>query len=586
MSFGGVQRGLRHTHYNLRHPGQWVTGALVWLLLIVPFKLIVRLARAAWYRPAAAAVAALGVIVTIKAGPVLGASAVIAVGAAAASWRAVRIGRSWGGSPGVWPTLSALSSAGWRVWVLRRDWPSAADAVKLTVTATGAPCHLGKVTMRSPMRAEAVIRVAGTNAAGWDKLAGEPMTLLARELGLRSVTIEPLRSKPKLGLLTFYWASRLDGTLGIAELPAPQAGWAMFGIGEDDKAVGLRLDVSTLFVGESRSGKSSTAWAMVCSTLEQQALSGGHPVEWWLIDQSQTEFASLVPSVGDRYAKGQNQAIGLLRRLQEECGRRAEWLEQRGKRKWEPGMEGMPRIILIVDEFLMLINKRMNRKAGTQAEGLLTYVLSQAAKYGVVVWAGSQAGQIAVVGQLRELFQQRLCLSSASRAMTDCALGEGANAAGADCHNLVVPRDAGMGWVRHDDRSGYRKFRAVFVTDAHAGQIGRGHLPDDLLRARGKPGRAVAKPGWVYVLWSWQAEDGLRDCLYVGMTSEADPADRWRDHVFGAGRKEWADEVDPECTQTYDCGTKEQAEAEEIRLIHELNPEHNVKRYITVKVQR
>lgn len=554
----------------------WTAYALLWLAW--------RILRGAWYRPALGTVAAVGLLITLEAGLVIGASAALALGASTATWRAVRIGRVLGGSKGLWPTLTALSSAGVRGVRLRRDWPSAADAVQLVGKDSGQPIRLGRLSLIGPTRASAVIRLAGTAAPVWDKLAGDPMALLARELGVRSATIEPIRGKSALARLTFYWASRLDGAVPLGELPPPRAGWAMFGLGEDDHGIGLRLDVSTLFVGESRSGKSTTMWALIASTLEQQTLPGGHAVQWWVIDQSETEFASLQPLAAGRYVKGQNQAKGMLDALQAECRRRAKTLEAAGKRKWAPGDPDMPRIILVIDEMLQLINKRLNPKMGQACEGLLMYVLTQAAKYGVVAWAGTQAGQVATVSYLRDFFQQRVALSTASRAMTDCSLGEGAHAGGADCHNLVVPRDAGTGWARHDDRSGYRKFRSCMVENDEAELLGTGQLPDSVRRARGNRSRLAEYPGWVYVLWSEPDSRGQRECLYVGKTREAVARNRWRDHLWGSDMQEWADEVD--WVDEIPCADAEDAGRREVEMIHRLNPRYNIIRYDVVRADR
>jgi S-DNA-T family DNA segregation ATPase FtsK/SpoIIIE len=354
----------------------------------------------------------------------------------------------------------------------------------------------------------------------------------------------------------------------------------MFGLGEDDRPVGLLLKVSTLIVGESRSGKSSTVWAMVASTLEQAKLPSGEPVEFWVIDQSQTEFAAIQP-IAARYAKGQGQAIGLLRALWGEAANRARSMGEGSLRVHAPTAES-PRIVLIVDEMLHLVSKKLEPKDGKAAEGLLFMLLTQAAKYGIVVWCGTQAGKVNIVGDNRDFFQQRICHSAGSKFMTDAALGDQAYARGADCHKLTIPFDAGIGWMRDYERSGYRKFRSVWVPDDDVAVIGRGESPDGLLAARGLPTRELSAPGAVYVMWGPEEADGMRECLYVGQTRQADPADRWRTHLSGSAAKEWADEV--AMVKVHDCQSAADALSLERQLIHQLRPKHNIIRYVSERV--
>ena len=120
-------------------------------------------------------------------------------------------------------------------------------------------------------------------------------------------------------------------------------------------------------------------------------------------------------------------------------------------------------------------------------------------------------------------------------------------------------------------------FRGVWVDDRAVEVIGHGHIPGKLAEERAKQAGVKPPPGAVYVFWGEPDENGEQECLYVGMTKEGRPEDRWRDHIRGIGRKEWADEVAE--VEVLEAGTKRGAVRLERQKIRELDPRYNRVKY-------
>jgi hypothetical protein len=467
------------------------------------------------------------------------------------------------------------------------------------------------------VRVTAVANVSATGRHIDDWLTprmGDLRQLLGKPL--HSVTVTEVRGRAGLARFSFRYGSPLEEVQPITALPDPLPGWAFFGLGADGEPAGVRLDLSTLFTGESRSGKSTSMWCYILSALEQWYRANGDPVEFWVIDLALTEFHDIQPLTADlrpqfnsldperglkghRYATTQAQACQLLRLAMEEADRRARILTERHQKKLHPS-EDLPRIVIVVDEALRLVESRGDasiQRLGTEATMRLRQILTQHSKFGVSVIAGTQASKIEVLTHIRDWFQQRVAFSTATKEMTDTALGQGAAAAGANCHQLSPYWDAGRGFMHRDGHSGFFEMRGIYLTDDDTAVIGRGEIPDRLLARRGEKTSKEKTPGAVYVIWGApdpaghpDAEGVARRCLYVGMTVELDPADRWLDHLGGATgaagtRKKWADKVEriDVIAEDEDTGmplTKRDAELLERRLVRLYNPSENDIRYL------
>lgn len=557
--------------------------------------------REGWYRPHVALAVVVSTLAAFWGGPLSGPIVFVTLATGRLIWMVDRFGRACGAPRRfLRPTLIPLSRAVWRTWRLRRRWPLAVQFLKLGHGLTGEPPRTRHWEYHSPVRASCVVNLSNAPRHIVDDVT-RGTSLLAQTLKLHSVMVEPVRGRPGLARFTCYWGSRLEEVIPITALPEPMPGWAWFGLGEDEEPAGLKLEFSALFVGESRSGKSTAMWASVLSSLEQWQ-RGGEPVQFWVIDLALTEFAAAKPLTRDdrtefaseafegyRYATTQPQANALLRLLEEESKRRARLMMESDGRKLRP-TEDMPRIVLVVDELLRLIEKKGGRNAqalGSEAEGRMRMLLTQYAKFGIVAWAGTQASKVEVMTSIRDWFQQRVAFSTSTTQMTDCALGEGASASGAASHTLSVHRDGGRAWMKRDGFSGYYPVRGVWVDDDATRVIGQGRVPDPLLAARGQPTSRMKTPGAVYIMWGPPDEGGQMECLYVGVTTEQDPSARWVRHLGGARRKEWVRpgievEVIAEDETSGRPLSKRDAALLERRKIRELHPRYNDVRYVTV----
>jgi len=594
------------THDVSHHVGFYAAWTVV--VLLARLGQLTRWAlREGWYRPRLATAVAVSSLVGFWTTPLGFVITLATTMLGIATWEVINFGHSTRASAWAYGrSLKDLSRLVYRAWVVARRWRDlAAGFLKAEHGLTGDAPRLRQWRFHSRVRASCVVNVSNAKQHIVDDLAGKA-PILAQTLKLHSAAVEPVRGRPGLARFTFYWGSRLEEVQPITELPEPQTGWAFFGLGEDEQAAGIRLDLSALFAGESRSGKSTAMWAAILSTLEQYE-AGGDPVEFWVVDLALTEFADAVPLTeddrpefatdlfgGNRYATTQGAACVMLRMLTAEANRRAALMA--GKARKLTPTEEMPRIVLIVDEMLRLIEKTGGKDAarnGTEAEGGLRQLLTQYAKFGITAWAGTQASKVDVLTSARDWFQQRVAFSTATPQMTDTTLGTGAAAAGATCHQFSPHRDAGRGFMKRDGYAGYFPFRGVWIADDHTQAIGRGEIPDELAVARGIPTaqaqREQDRPGAVYLFF-----DEAGNLLYVGKTREFIPSDRWLDHFGGSTEQPWSAEVHQVVVETAYPGTgqpysERDAVQVERRYIREGHPtlggglpRHNKERYATV----
>jgi len=133
-----------------------------------------------------------------------------------------------------------------------------------------------------------------------------------------------------------------------------------------------------------------------------------------------------------------------------------------------------PHDLMIVDELLLLA--KLLKEGAESPPGMILTVGRKAA---FTVCALSQLPQKDVIGDLRDLFPQRIALAMRSRSMTDAVLGPGAVAAGALAHEIPGSMP-GVGFMYSDGTRGYTRIRAALVDDEEADLIARGCLPDGL----------------------------------------------------------------------------------------------------------
>jgi hypothetical protein len=135
-----------------------------------------------------------------------------------------------------------------------------------------------------------------------------------------------------------------------------------------------------------------------------------------------------------------------------------------------------PLDLTVIDELLLL--KSMLKKGIDSPMGEILAVGRKAAFF---IWACSQLSQKETLGEIRDLFPQRVGLALRSRELTDAVLGSGASAQGALCHEIAEDMP-GVGYRYYAGSRGYARFRGAYVPDDTIDLIARGVLLDDLIQ--------------------------------------------------------------------------------------------------------
>lgn len=228
-----------------------------------------------------------------------------------------------------------------------------------------------------------------------------------------------------------------------------------FGIDDDGDIVSIAPDRSLLIVGESGSGKSSVTWALV-----KGMKTTGLPHKLHVLDpKGGVELSELEDYEHTvNYASKSSEAADVVRKVEKQMFKTYEWMDREGIRKIQICPE-RPLNVLIIDELLLLT---VIMKEGIESP--LGKLLTQGRAAGYVVWACSQLPQKDVVGPLRDLFVQRMCLAVRSASMTDAVLGDGAERDGAKCSAISLSTP-GVGYMYIEGEMGYKRFRSVYIDD-------------------------------------------------------------------------------------------------------------------------
>ncbi len=357
---------------------------------------------------------------------------------------------------------------------------------------------------------------------------------LAEVTGCAEVDVRPIRDQ-HTAIVTFMWTQPLERILPAAELPRAPEGHIAYGIRRDDKPATIVAGLSVLTSGLTGSGKSSLEWAMLAD-LNRQGIN----VDLYASDpKGGIELGVLKELKGDRtsslYVADYCDNALDTKRLIEACERTMKERQARQQgRKWTvKDAESEPLVILLLDECIEVM-ATMKTAGPTNNKSLpltqLKTIISQGRASGVMVIASTQMAQKEVLGDVRDMFAQRLCLATRSAINTDMVLGDGAEAAGAFCSRIV--NRPGIGYSFNETQRNYSLFRAAWCDDDDIKRIALGQTPDgmDTGHGKGEVNRSTA----VYRFYN-----ANRELLYVGIT--VDLAARWGQH---AASKPWWSEVD------------------------------------------
>lgn len=416
--------------------------------------------------------------------------------------------------------LSGRIRAVHRISQVKRRWYSVCLKSKLVGTVDKEPPTIG------------ILRAHGEAIRGVIDLGGSGLTIadvrncagrIVSSMGCRSVRITD-GEWPSECEIEFRWSDPLRSVVELDQLEVMEdQSLVSVGLTEDIDQATIDIRLSALMIGQSGSGKSSLAWAMLAG-FQRQAIpvrlrvidpAGGVELaalaaagEWvWTTRTTEApDGQAIIRYMGQarkvhgpaRPVGGPPRAISGDKTALRVCGpcmrgerlafhvhaytdriKEAEivtkgWrdamdvrLRSMKSRKHSPTLEE-PHDLLIIDEMLLCGDILKGGATGDLGQGLAI-----GRKAAFTCLGLSQLPQKETLGQVRDLFPQRLCLATRNREQTDITLGQGASAEGARAHKIPLSMP-GVGYLYVDGRREYVRFRGAVVDDATADMIAIG----------------------------------------------------------------------------------------------------------------
>jgi S-DNA-T family DNA segregation ATPase FtsK/SpoIIIE len=223
---------------------------------------------------------------------------------------------------------------------------------------------------------------------------------------------------------------------------------------QTDQQAAISMTTSLLIAGASESGKSNLVWYLLSSLNEL-----GIPYRLWVIDPAGgVELNDLEQSPLTRqYVDRVKDISRIVNAFRASMDTRLSAMKSRRVRRHFP-TTSEPLEIMVIDE-LLLCKKELQ---GGDADSPLGEVLASGRKALHIVWGCSQLGQVDVIGRIRDLFPQRICLRTRNQEMTDAVLGTSATSDGANCHRISRK---GEGYVWTDLSGVFEKFNTPLVRE-------------------------------------------------------------------------------------------------------------------------
>jgi S-DNA-T family DNA segregation ATPase FtsK/SpoIIIE len=325
----------------------------------------------------------------------------------------------------------------------------------------------------------------------------------------------------------------------------------------------ITLTKSVLIGGESESGKSNLVWYILSQLNDHQIPYRLHVIDpAGGVELSDLETAPITRQYVDRI--GEIPAI--VSNFRKSMDRRMASMKQRHQRRHFPTI-AEPVEILIIDEIL-LCKKELK---GGDADSPLGEVLASGRKALHIVIACSQLGEKLVIGQIRDLFPQRLCLRTRTSDITDAVLGSQATQDGAMCHRITA---RGEGYAFTDQSGVFEKFSAPLVRETATVALGGTTAPTIPIPTRRSPRR---HRGRTFVYQFFNTDDPTHPYYnrpaYVGITNN--PRKRFKQHEQEWPTYEWSTIVTSR-TKITAYPTWDEAKAMETQLIEYWKPIYNV----------
>ena len=320
------------------------------------------------------------------------------------------------------------------------------------------------------------------------------------------------------------------------------------------------LTKSVLIGGESESGKSNLVWYILSQLNDAQI-----PYRLHVIDPAGgVELADLENSPLTRqYCDRIGEISKIVQSFRRSMDRRLAIMKRRHQRRHFP-TPAEPVEILVIDEILLC---KKELKQG-DADSPLGEILASGRKALHIVIACSQLGEKLVIGQIRDLFPQRICLRTRTSDITDAVLGSQATQDGAVCHRIT---HRGEGYAFTDQSGVFEKFNAPLVRETATVALGGTTAPTVPIPTRRSPRRNRGRT-YTYQFFNTDDLQVQRPC-YVGITNN--PRKRFKKHEEEWPQYEWSTIVHSR-TKIRAYSTWEEAKAMETRLIEYWQPIYNV----------
>jgi predicted GIY-YIG superfamily endonuclease len=390
--------------------------------------------------------------------------------------------------------------------LLARKWSPACDRFGLTEPGRGGDApKLRKVKAMAGGSIEAQVVTA-------DAMIPEA-EFLKRSSDFASVfqchDVIMTRTGPGEVRVVFHWRDAVGRILPLADLPVPPKGKVAYGIQANGQAAAFQMRQSVLIGGLTEHGKSNAVHAAIASLLRDQI-----PIWLYISDpKGGMELGAYGRRIGEKngnltvkgYATTPAESEKMFALVHKNMQTRQRVFAEGGKRGWEPGPDN-PLVVVICDELLELPE---TLKKGSTSD--LASIVRLGRAVGYTAWVCTQVGQLDAVGRLRNFIPQRMSFATRDSQTTNAFLGDGASAAGADCHNIRQP---GIGYALNSQDRAAQKFRAAFVDDKDLELIAAGTLPPELIaHTREQIGEVIGEHAL------YRHFDIEKNLLYVGETN-------------------------------------------------------------------
>ena len=341
---------------------------------------------------------------------------------------------------------------------LKRKWPKAVSAANLTEQVSSHKIlvpHLSHIEISSPTGHEvsALVDMSTTGKTSRDLQRNiETVTSVLGAYQTRVEKISPAQSR-----ITVYFerpnfrspTNRDEDLLDLENFPIH--------LDPTDDAPLITLTTSLLIGGASESGKSNLTWYILSKLNEYQI-----PYRLHVIDPAGgVELADLENSPLTRqYVDRVGDIPRIIEKFRESMDKRLKSMRKAGRRRHFPTV-AEPLEILIIDELILC----KSQLKGGDADSPLGEILASGRKALHIVIGETQLGDKLVIGQIRDLFPQRICLRTRSSDNTDTVLGTNATVDGAMCHRIT---QKGEGYVFTDVSGVFERFHVPLVQDTQA----------------------------------------------------------------------------------------------------------------------